>query len=119
MASLHSWLAIGVVAAASVVGGAEAWAQSRNLWLRHGQSTVISGYFYPGENIWAICDLNCDDLDLVLYDAKGRVVDADDLSDDYPVVQAPHEGNFSVRVIMYYCTQPEGCAVTVDSDYGF
>ncbi|MFQ3583852.1 MAG: hypothetical protein SNJ85_02800 [Cyanobacteriota bacterium] len=119
MASLGSWIAVGVVAAASIVGGAEAWAQSRNLWLLNGQSTITSGYFYRGENIWAECDVDCYDVDLVLYDARGRVVDADELGDDYPIVQAPYEGNFSVKVIMYNCTHPAGCAVSVDSDYGF
>ncbi|MGQ9837859.1 MAG: hypothetical protein ACUVRV_07805 [Cyanobacteriota bacterium] len=119
MASLQTWLAVAVVAAASIFGGGKAWAQSRNLWLRQGQSTVTSGYFYRGENIWATCDLDCYDVDLVLYDANGQVVATDQLSDDYPIVQAPYEGNFFVKVILFSCTHPSGCAVQVDSDYGF
>jgi hypothetical protein len=39
--------------------------------------------------------------------------------DDFPIVQAPYEGNFSVKVIMASCLHPRGCAVIVDSDYSF
>ncbi|MGY2766913.1 hypothetical protein [Thermostichus sp. MS-CIW-26] len=119
MASVRGWLMASLIGAATVVGGAAAWAQSRSLWLLNGQSTVVTGYFYRGENIWAQCDQDCFDVDLVLYDASGQVVAADELLDDFPIVQAPYEGNFSVKVIMASCLHPSGCAVIVDSDYSF
>ncbi|MEN9202966.1 MAG: hypothetical protein Q6K80_01345 [Thermostichus sp. DG_1_6_bins_120] len=119
MVSLGRWLAVGVVAAASLLGGHGVWAQSRNFWLRTGQSAVTRGDFLHGENIWAICDVNCYDVDLILYDVGGRVVAADELGDDYPVVQAPYAGSFSVEVIMFHCSNWDGCAVLVDSDYSF
>jgi hypothetical protein len=50
---------------------------------------------------------------------SGRVVAADTLLDDFPIVQAPYEGNFAIQVIMARCLHPLGCAVIVDSDYSF
>jgi hypothetical protein len=119
MASVRGWLMASLIGAAAVVGGAAAWAQSRSLWLLNGQSTVVTGYFYQGENIWAQCDRDCFDVDLVLYDASGQVLATDELLDDFPIVQAPYEGNFAVKVIMVSCLHPRGCAVIVDSDYSF
>ena len=118
MVSLRGWLTAGMIGAAAILGGAEAWAQ-RSLWLLNGQSTWVNGYFYQGENIWAECDRDCHDVDLVLYDRNGRVVAEDTLLDDFPIVQTPYEGDFAVQVIMAGCRHPLGCAVVVDSEYGF
>ncbi|BAW95208.1 hypothetical protein NIES970_01100 [[Synechococcus] sp. NIES-970] len=94
-------------------------AQDRALWLYDGEEETVSGYFYAGEDIYASCDEDCYDLDLFLYDSAGRIVDSDTLDDSFPIVQAPYEGNFSVRVKMYDCAHTAGCAVEVSSDYGF
>jgi hypothetical protein len=94
-------------------------AQDRSLWLHDGEETSVSGYFYAGENIYGDCDGDCYDLDLFLYDNAGRLVDSDELKDAYPILQAPYEGTFSVRVKMYDCTHVAGCAVEISSDYGF
>lgn len=52
-----------------------------------------------------VCDNDCKDLDLVLYDADGNQVDADIQNDDYPLVQVtPSETQrYRVKVIMADC----------------
>lgn len=96
-----------------------AHAQDRSLWLYSGDQITISGYFYAGEEIYGDCDEDCYDLDFFLYNSAGNLVDSDTLDDAYPVVQAPYEGDYTIRIVMHDCSHPEGCAVTVDSDYGF
>ena len=112
-------LAAGVVA--TVIGGSitQALAQSRDLWLYDGQQADVNGFFFAGESIFAWCDQDCEDLDLILFDSQGNFVTQDVLLDAAPVVVAPYEGNFRVRVTMPNCTHPAGCAVWVDSDAGF
>ncbi len=52
-----------------------------------------------------VCDSDCKDLDLVLYDADGNQVDADIQNDEYPLVQVtPSETQrYRVNVIMADC----------------
>ena len=56
--------------------------------------------------IMGACDTDCSDLDLVLYDGRGNVIDSDLLDDDYPVVsvEVARSGGFSVRVSMAICS---------------
>lgn len=56
--------------------------------------------------IMGACDEDCSDLDLILYDGRGNVVDSDMLDDDYPVVSltVTHSGMFTVRVSMAECS---------------
>lgn len=95
------------------------FAADRSLWLDDGEEKYISGYFYSGELIYGDCDEDCYDLDLFLYDSDGDLVDADELTDAYPIVEAPHDGYFTIKVDMYDCSHSAGCAVEVSSDYGF
>ena len=97
----------------------EAKAQSRALWLQDGEVTTVSGYFYAGESIYGECDQDCFDLDLFLYDANGALVAEDSLPDYFPVVTAPYEGYYTVDVYVYDCSHRSGCAVALESDYGF
>ncbi len=52
-----------------------------------------------------VCDNDCKDLDLVLYDADGDQVDSDIQNDDYPLVQVtPSETQrYRVKVVMANC----------------
>ena len=52
-----------------------------------------------------VCDNDCKDLDLVLYDADGDQVDSDVQADDVPIVQVtPSETmRYRVKVIMATC----------------
>lgn len=53
-----------------------------------------------------VCDEDCPDLDLYLYDADGNLIDSDTGSDDYPMVQVSPRWSdrFSVKVSMANCT---------------
>ena len=55
--------------------------------------------------IFAVCDGDCPDLDLKLYDANGNLVDDDTLDDYVPVVSvAPTKsGSYHAEVLMYDC----------------
>lgn len=52
-----------------------------------------------------VCDSDCNDLDLVLYDADDNEVDSDVQTDDYPLVQVtPSETmRYRVKVVMASC----------------
>jgi hypothetical protein len=52
-----------------------------------------------------VCDNDCKDIDLVLYDADGDQVDSDIQNDDVPIVQVtPKETErYRVKVIMANC----------------
>jgi hypothetical protein len=52
-----------------------------------------------------VCDNDCKDLDLVLYDADGDQVDSDIQNDDVPIVQVtPRETQrYRVKVVMASC----------------
>jgi hypothetical protein len=54
-----------------------------------------------------VCDNDCSDLDLRLFDSAGREVDSDLLTDDTPVVsvQPRRTGTYTVRAIMTTCSQ--------------
>jgi hypothetical protein len=53
-----------------------------------------------------VCDNDCSDLDLRLFDSAGREVDSDLLTDDTPVVsvQPRRTGTYTVRAIMTTCS---------------
>ncbi|HMA38582.1 MAG TPA: hypothetical protein VKP10_00805 [Gemmatimonadales bacterium] len=53
-----------------------------------------------------VCDNDCKDLDLVLYDADGNQVDSDVQADDVPILQVtPSETmRYRVKVIMATCS---------------
>lgn len=75
--------------------------------LRRGQSdsfnvTLQRGWTYA---IASVCDEDCDDIDISLYDENGRIIDVDESSTDYPIVKVTPRwtGRFTVRVKMYSC----------------
>ncbi|PPK88162.1 hypothetical protein CLV84_1127 [Neolewinella xylanilytica] len=59
--------------------------------------------------IFAVCDGDCPDLDLKLYDEKGNLVDEDTLEDYTPIVEVSPTAptRYRAKVIMYECeTEP-------------
>ncbi len=66
------------------------------LTLRSGVSYIILG----------VCDTDCHDLDLELYDAKGRLVVQDHNPDDSPTLTATptSTGRYRIRVMMPSCS---------------
>lgn len=109
--------ALGAIAVAS--SAAIAQAQSRTDWLSSGDNIMYDGYLYAGEAVHAICDDDCYDLDMFLYDAEtGDLVASDTLEDAIPLVIAPYEGNFLIELVMAGCSL-EPCETWTDSDAGF
>jgi hypothetical protein len=69
-------------------------------WIRYQLDADVS-YLFAG-----VCDEDCSDLDLRLYDETGTLVDADVESDDGPKVRVTpkHSATFRLRVTMARCT---------------
>ncbi len=63
---------------------------------------LISGVEY---GIVGVCDEDCSDLDLALFDGYGDLVTQDESADDIPVVEFTviQSGEFTLRVTMYRC----------------
>lgn len=55
----------------------------------------------------AVCDKNCRDLDLVLFDENNREISRDASNDNMPIVEVIPKwtGKFNLKVIMYLCDQ--------------
>ncbi|WP_213979913.1 hypothetical protein [Sphingomonas sp. dw_22] len=53
--------------------------------------------------IIGVCDGDCENLDIHLYDASGKLVDKDDQTDDFPIVGVDASGNYVARVTMEKC----------------
>ena len=70
---------------------------------RNGSISLDSGESYA---IIGVCDEDCHDLDLHLYDGNGHLVDSDTSSDDTPIVQVSPRwsGSFRVKVSMPGCS---------------
>jgi hypothetical protein len=64
---------------------------------------------------WAVCDFDCTDVDLAVFDAGGTMVGSDQLTDDMPVVE------FEVKKgggHYYFAVQMVDCS-TSTCGYGF
>jgi hypothetical protein len=61
-----------------------------------------------------LCDNDCTDVDLGLYDANGKQIDEDVQDDDYPVVSVRPTGNavYTLVVLMSKCSA-EPCRYAV------
>ncbi|MCB0704157.1 MAG: hypothetical protein KDC34_02565 [Saprospiraceae bacterium] len=75
--------------------------------LNDGQSdyysiTLRKGYDYK---IVAVCDADCGDMDLKIYDENGNLIDSDAESDDTPIVSIIPKwtGEYELWVKMYDC----------------
>ncbi|POZ50884.1 hypothetical protein [Methylovulum psychrotolerans] len=75
--------------------------------LDEGDSDSFSFNLRKGNSykIVSVCDKDCSDLDLALYDENGNKISKDAGIDSMPVVEATPKwtGNFSLKVKMYSC----------------
>lgn len=75
--------------------------------LADGESEDVAVRLGPGLEFVLIgaCDLDCEDLDLVLYDDNGREVDSDLEMDDFPIVMVSpsRDAVYRIRVTMADC----------------
>jgi len=57
--------------------------------------------------IVGVCDNDCSDMDLVLYDGANNAISRDELTDSVPVVSVrpAYNGAFTVQAIMHTCSQ--------------
>ncbi len=63
--------------------------------------------FGPGSYVGAaVCDNDCSDVDLVVYDMAGNTLDEDLLVDDAPVVEFFGPGRYEFEVRMVDCSTP-------------
>ncbi len=64
--------------------------------------TLRKGVTYK---IVAVCDNDCEDIDLCMWDENGNQIDCDETEDDYPIMEVTPRwtGTFSFRVTMYDC----------------
>jgi hypothetical protein len=97
---------------ASVVFAGEGYVSTHELvtgQLHDGSSELIELQLDAGVQyvILGVCDADCSDLDLVLRDRSGSVVDSDYQVDDVPVVavQPRQTGIYTVEVSMASCSQ--------------
>ncbi len=76
--------------------------------LAQGQVTDLPVQMNAGFDfrVLGVCDRDCNDLDLTLYDANGQVITQDTTTTSQPFigVQPPYNGNFVVRVNMFNCS---------------
>lgn len=91
-----------------VLQGGEAQGQWVDQQIAQGQDgaqtiTIAAGFDYA---ITSICDVNCTDLDLTLFDAAGNVLASDTAPDDTPIVRftPPEDGEYHLTVRMAACS---------------
>jgi len=76
--------------------------------LAQGQSWNVPAQLFQGYDyrVLGVCDRDCADLDLVLFDSQGRQVALDTSNSSQPVVavQPPYNDNFTVQVQMFNCS---------------
>jgi hypothetical protein len=76
--------------------------------LQQGQTWDVPTQLYQGYDyrVLGVCDRDCADLDLVLFDANGQIVTQDTSTTSQPFigVQPPYNGAFTVRVNMFNCS---------------
>lgn len=72
-------------------GETDSW----SFWLEGGNDYTIVG----------VCDEDCGDIDLAIYDESDELIDEDVLEDDYPIISASpiKDQLFTVDVDMYEC----------------
>ncbi len=66
--------------------------------------SLLTGLQYA---IVGVCDEDCLDIDLEIYDGYDELVVADESDDDYPVVRftVTQGGDFTLRVTMFECNE--------------
>ena len=77
--------------------------------LTDGDSEAFTVVLETGHSymLMGVCDEDCLDLDLELYDGYGNLVSQDESEDNAPIVEVSvaTSGEFTLRVTMYDCTE--------------
>jgi len=76
--------------------------------LKDDESENLTITLLPGTSyaFMGVCDEDCHDIDLRLFDANGNEVDSDVRDDDWPIVTVTprFKGEYRVRVVMASCS---------------
>lgn len=93
-----------------LAGAADGWEESHNDKfdkLDDGESDSFSFTLHKGTSykVISVCDNDCSDLDLTLYDENDNEISKDASTDSMPIVEASPKwtGKFSLKVKMYSC----------------
>jgi hypothetical protein len=93
-----------------LVGVADGWEETHNDKfdkLNNGQSDSFSFTLRKGTSykVVSVCDNDCSDLDLTLYDENNNEISKDTSTDSMPIVEVSPKrtGKFSLEVKMYSC----------------
>ena len=75
--------------------------------------TLVKGNTYK---IVGACDNDCSDIDFVLRDENGNLIDSDTENDDIPIVEVTpiRDGTFTLKTSMVKCSNSVGCDYGVD-----
>ncbi len=111
------------IAALGIISPAAA--QDQTKLLSTNEFSIMTGYLYEGESVYAICDEDCSDINLYLYNQDGSITYdeygnavANIATDSFPVVTAPYEGTYRIKAYMSSCSTSI-CKISVSSDSGF
>jgi hypothetical protein len=77
--------------------------------LKQGASEQVSVTLTGGAQyqVVGVCDTDCSNIDIHLYDSSGNEVDKDVETDDFPIVGAAKDGTYTVQLSMVTCsTEP-------------
>jgi len=73
-----------------------------------GTTDSLSVTLYKGVSytLVGVCDEDCSDLDLELFNAKGHSIDSDYAGDDFPIVEVTpaKTSRFTLNVQMFSCS---------------
>jgi hypothetical protein len=76
--------------------------------LQRGQSWNVPAELYAGYDyaVLGVCDRDCNDLDLVMYDANGAAIAQDTTTSNQPLlsIQPSYNGAYTIQVQMYNCS---------------
>ncbi len=76
--------------------------------LAEGEGAIFSVRIDPAKSymLYGACDITCGDLDTVILDKSGNIIDSDDGSDDTPIISVEPGGSgdqLNLRVEMQSC----------------
>jgi hypothetical protein len=104
-----------------LAGLADGWIETHNEQFGILNHQKVNSYNFnlkanTSYKVIAVCDKNCKDLDLVLFDENNKEVSRDSSKDNMPIVEVIPKwtGKYNLKVVMYQCnTNPCFYGVTV------
>jgi len=89
----------------------EGWQSTHDYLIDRLPAGGVDSYYLELDEGWqyrifSVCDEDCSDLDLALFDENGNEISVDGATDDWPVVEAEPAwtGKFELQVGMYRCS---------------